>query len=417
MTSAPLDPLHPGASVFRHRSYALFWWARLLSTLAVSSEAVTLGWQVYAVARRGHSVDVSAFFVGMVGLAQFLPLFLLTPLAGATTDRYDRRLILLACVGVEAVCDLVLAGLALTPSPSLVFIFLIAAAFGATRAFPAGSALGPMLVPRAELPKAVSWNALAWQGGSILGPVIAGVLIAVSPAAAYLGAAALYAASCGFILLIRARTRPEAPTASRFEMIREGLAYVFTNKIVLGAISLDLFAVLLGGATALLPVFARDVLHVGPAGFGALRAAPACGAGLAAFFLSRRPLRRRAGFWMFLGVFAFGAATLVFAVSRSLALSMAALAVLGGGDMISVYVRQSLVQIATPDAMRGRVAAISMVFVGASNELGEFETGLVARLAGPILATALGAVGSIAVTGLWARLFPDLRRADRLIDD
>jgi MFS family permease len=413
----PIDPLHPGSSVFRHRAFALFWAARLLSTLAVMSEAVTLGWQVYAIARQTHTVDASAFLVGMVGLAQFLPLVALTLVAGEATDRYDRKVIWIACLGVQIICDLALAVLALQPQTALAPIFLIAAVFGATRAFPAHSALAPMLVPREDLPRSLAWGSLAWQTGAVVGPVIAGAFIGLSAAAAYLAAAALYAAAALCAALIRGRTRPDHPGGSRMELIREGLVYVWTNRVVLGALSLDLFAVLLGGATALLPVFARDVLHSSAVGFGLLRAGPALGAGLTAIVLSRRPMHRHAGLWMFAGVAAFGLATIAFALSRVLMLSVLALAVLGAGDMLSVYVRQTLVQIATPDAMRGRVSAISSLFVGASNELGEFETGVAARWIGPIGAALFGGIGSLVVVGLWAKMFPTLRKADRLIED
>jgi MFS family permease len=411
------DPLSPGANVFRHRDYAVFWAARFLSTLAVMCEAVTIGWQVYAVARIAHSVEQSAFLVGMVGLAQFVPLFALTLFAGEATDRYDRKLIMLACLVVQIICDVALAVLAFQHQTSLMPIFLIAGVFGITRAFPANSALAPMLVPRAELPRAVAWSSLAWQSGSVVGPMLAGVFVAISPAAAYIAAATLYVFAAISTSLIRGNTKPEYNGEGRLALIQEGIAYVWTNKVVFGAISLDLFAVLLGGATALLPVFAKDVLHVGSSGFGVLRAGPAVGASAMAFMLSRRPIRRRAGLWMLGGVAAFGVATLVFAVSKVLAVSVIALAVLGAGDMLSVYVRQSLVQIATPDIMRGRVSAIASVFVGASNELGEFETGVVARWLGPVGAALFGGIGSLIVVGLWARLFPTLRKADELVRD
>lgn len=410
------SPAAPSPSVFAHRAFALFWSARVAFTLAVQAESVTIGWQVYTVARHAHSVEQSAFLVGMVGLAQFVPLFVLTFIAGAVADRRDRRRIILACLAAEIACVLVLAVMALRPVTSLVPIFWVAALFGASRAFlsPASGAMGPMLVPREALPRSIAWTSLGYQGASIIGPWIGGLLCAVSPAAAYVGAAVLYAAAGGALLAMRANTRPELQPGSRLEQIREGLVYVWTNRIVLGAISLDLAAVLLGGATALLPVFARDVLNVGADGFGILRSGPGIGAAAMAFLLSRRPLRRHAGRWMFCGVAAFGAATLVFAVSRSLAVSVVALAILGAADMVSVYVRQSLVQIVTPDAMRGRVSAVSNLFIGASNELGEFETGMVARILGPVGAAVFGGVGSLVVTGAWARLFPSLRRADRL---
>lgn len=409
----------PPPSVFRFRAFALFFTARTFSSLAVNAEAVAIGWQVYTVARLGHSVEQSAFLVGMVGLAQFVPLFLLSLVAGATADRHDRRRIMLACTLTEIALVLGLALLSLHPSPSLVPIFGIAALFGATRAFlsPASSSMAPMLVPRAELPHAISRSSLAFQAGSIIGPWVGGALCAFSPALAYLGAAVLYSVAAACLFLIRANTRPEPQRGSRLQLIREGIAYVWTNKIVLGAISLDLFAVLLGSATALLPVYAQDILKVGAHGFGVLRSGPAIGAALMAFALSRWPIRRHAGSFMFGGVAAFGLATLVFAVSKSVLVSLFALAALGAADMISVYVRQSLMQIVTPDRMRGRVSAMSYLFIGASNELGEFETGIVARLLGPVGAAIFGGIGSLVVTGTWAWMFPSLRKADRLVGE
>ncbi len=403
-------------SPLTYRPFCLFWCTQLFSALAVQAESVTIGWQVYAVARLSRTVEQSAFLVGMVGLAQFGPLFFLSLVGGATADRRDRRNIILSCLGIEIACVLALAIFALTSSSRLLPVFLSAAVFGASRAFlaPASAATGPMLVPREMLPSAISWNSLGDQAGSMAGPWIGGMLCALSPATAYFGAAVLYVLAATSLLFMRANTRPDAQSGSQWAQIHEGLQYVWTNQIVLGAISLDLFAVLLGGATALLPVFARDVLNVGAHGFGLLRSGPAIGAAAMAFVLSRRPLQRRAGHWMFGGVAVFGLATLVFAVSRSLLLSFFALSILGAADMISVYVRQSLVQIATPDALRGRVAAVSSLFISGSAELGEFETGVVARLLGPIGAAIFGGIGSLVVTGAWARMFPALRKADRL---
>jgi MFS family permease len=385
-------------------------------TLAVQAESITIGWQVYTLARHSRSVDQSAFLVGMLGLVQFVPLFFLTFIAGAAADRHDRRTIMLVCLSAEIACVLALAILARSASPSLTAIFVIAALFGATRAFlsPAGGAMAPMLVPREALPRAISWNSLGDQGGAMIGPWIGGALCAVSTSVAYGGAAALYGIAVVSLLSIRTNTRPERQSGSRLEQIREGIAYVWNNKIVLGAISLDLFAVLLGGATALLPVFASDVLHVGAHGFGVLRSGPAIGAAAMSLALSRWPLHRRAGHWMFAGVAAFGVATLVFAVSRSMIVTVIALAALGAADMISVYVRRTLVQIVTPDAMRGRVSAVSGLFIGASAELGDFETGAVARLLGPVGAAIVGGIGSLVVTAAWSRMFPALRKADRL---
>jgi MFS family permease len=409
-------PVADAPRLFRNRNYLLFWTSRSLMTLAVMAESVTIGWQVYEVARQSRSVNEAAFLVGMVGLVQFAPLFLLTLIAGEVADRRDRKGVFLVCMAVETVCVAALAVLALHPSPSLTPIFVIAALFGAARAFltPASSALGPMLVPRELLPRAIAFNSLGWQGASVTGPLVGGLLCAISPAVSYGVAGGIYVVSALLALGIAANTKPPPPTGSRLASIKEGLAYVWSNKIVFGATSLDLFAVLLGGATALLPAFARDVLHVGSSGFGILRASPAIGAAAVAFFLARNPLHRHAGTWLFGGVAVFGLATLVFAFSRSLALSVAALAVLGAADMISVFIRTSLVQIVTPDPMRGRVSAVSNLFIGASNELGEFESGIVARLFGPVGAAIFGGVGSLVVTGAWAAMFPTLRKADNL---
>jgi len=326
--------------------YLRFWLSRVAATLGVQIQSVALGWQVYAVARETMNVAQSAFFVGMIGLAAFIPVFLLALPAGEAADRYDRKTILRLCYAAEITTALVLVAASVFGFASLTLLLY------------------------------------------------------------------LFALAC--IAGIRGNTRPEVNPGSRWALMKEGLAYVWTNKIVFGAISLDLVAVLLGGATALLPVFARDVLHVGPEGFGLLRASPAIGATLVAIYLARNPIRRRAGPVMFAGVAVFGLATIVFGLSTSLPLSVLALAVLGGADMLSVFVRQTLVQIVTPDAMRGRVAAVSSLFIGASNELGEFESGVVARFLGPVGAAVSGGVGAVLATGLWARLFPDLRKADRL---
>ena len=292
----------------------------------------------------------------------------------------------------------------------------VAVIFGTSRAFfsPALTALGPMLVPRELLPRAIAWNSLAGQFASIIGPAIAGILIALSPGAAFEGAFGLYVAALVSVSMIRGVTTPRAQPGSRWNLVKEGLVYVWTNKVVFGAISLDLAAVILGGATALLPAFARDVLKVGPEGFGLLRSAPAAGAATVAIYLSISPVRSKAGLKMFACVAAYAVATIVFGLSRTLWISAGALAALGAADMMSVFVRQTLVQLVTPDPMRGRVAAVSTLFISASNELGEFRGGLVARFIGPINAVVYGGIGALIVTGLWARLFPALRTADRL---
>lgn len=396
--------------------YLRFWLSRVGSTLAVQIQSVALGWQVYEVARETMDVARAAFFVGMIGLAAFIPVFFLALPAGEAADRHDRKTILRLCYLAETATVLVLVAATVFDFATLPLLLALAAAFGASRAFmgPAGTALGPMLVPRPLLPRAIAMNSLAWQAASIIGPALGGLLVALSPAASYAGAAGLYLFALACIAGIRGNTRPEVNPGSRWVLMKEGLAYVWTNRIVFGAFSLDLVAVLLGGAYALLPVFARDVLHVGPEGFGLLRAGPAIGATLVAVVLARHPIRRKAGPVMFAGVAVFGLATIVFGLSTSLPLSVLALAVLGGADMLSVYVRQTLVQIVTPDALRGRVAAVSSLFFGASNELGEFESGVAARFLGPVGAAVFGGAGALAATALWARLFPDLRKADRL---
>ncbi len=396
----------------------LFLAGRFFGTLATTSQSVVIAWEVYEIARQSMSLAEAAFAVGMIGLVQFLPLFALTLVAGETADRHDRRRIIVLCYMAQVLISAALVfrsvrGGGLWP------IFALAGLFGCARAFfqPTASALGPMLVPLWLLPRAIATNSLAAQLASILGPALGGLLCVVSPVLGYAVSAGLYAAAACCAILIRANTRPPFDSArSRVAQIREGLLYLWGNKLVLGAISLDLFAVLLGGATGLLPVFARDVLAVGPQGFGILRASPAAGALLVATYLARRPIRTRAGLKMFLAVGLFGLMTVVFAFSRWVPLSVFALAVLGGADMVSVFTRQSLVQIATPDAMRGRVSAVATLFIGASNELGEFESGVVARILGPIGSVAFGGVGAMAVTAIWAWLFPRLRQADRLLE-
>ena len=403
-------------ALLRHRPFVLFWGAKFIDVVAVQIQAVAIAWQVYALARLTAGIGEAAFIVGMIGLAQFAALLACTLNAGETADRHDRRLIMMVALGVEVVCSAGLLLLARQGHTQLWPIIALALVFGAARAFfsPASGAMGPMLVPRELLPKAIAWNSLAWQSASIVGPAIGGLLCAISAEAAYAGALSLYLVSMLLLALIRAETRPQLQPGSRAALIKEGLVYVWTNKIVLGAISLDLFAVLLGGATALLPVYARDVLHVGAEGFGILRAAPALGASAVAILLAAFTIRRRAGVYMFLAVGLFGVATIVFGLSKLLWLSVIALAVLGAADMVSVYIRQTLVQIVTPDIMRGRVSAVSGLFIGASNELGEFESGVAARFLGPVGAAVFGGVGAIAVTGIWAGLFPALRKADRL---
>ena len=402
--------------LIRHRDFGLFWLGMLLVNVAAQIEAVTIGWQVYTIGRQTMSIGESAFLVGMVGLAQFVPLFFLTLYAGGLADRMSRWLIVMVSLSAEVIGVTGLVWVALDPAPSVTAIFVIAALFGAARAFlsPAASALTPMLVPKSDMPQAISLKSLSWQSAVIVGPWLGGLLVALSPATAYGVTALLYLAGIAIIALMRANSTPERQPGGQLAQIAEGLAYVWQNKIIFGAISLDLFAVLLGGATALLPAFASDILQVGPEGFGLLRSGPAIGAVIMALIIARWPLKQKAGPRMFWAVAAFGFATIVFGLSKSMPLSILALAALGAADMVSVYVRQTLVQVVTPDHMRGRVSSVSGLFISGSNELGEFESGVVSRIIGPVGAAVFGGIGTILVTGTWAWLFPDLRRADRL---
>ena len=415
----PSDPPLPAARPARlldQRPYVLFWASRFLGIIGGQAQTVTIAWQVYSVARLHGDVRHASFALGMIGLAQFLPVAFLTLTAGEAADRHDRRIIGgLAMIG-EAFTVSILLAFAVVGLKAVWPIYGAAIIFGCCRAFlgPASSALAPMLVPRELLSKAIAWNSLAWQTGSIAGPVIGGLLIAISPAASYGTSLVLYLLSAALLFLINHPTKPVVQPGSRWTLVKEGLAYVWNNKIVFGAISLDLFAVLLGGATALLPAFAADILKVNAQGFGLLKAASGAGAAMVAIILASRPLHRRAGIFMFCGVAVFGAATVVFGLSKSLWVSVGALAILGAADMLSVYVRQTLVQVVTPDSMRGRVSAVSGLFIGASNELGEFESGVAARFLGPIGATVFGGLGALIVTGAWAVMFPALRKADSL---
>ncbi|HZZ36283.1 MAG TPA: MFS transporter [Caulobacteraceae bacterium] len=410
-------PIPSARALLKERDYLLFWASRWMGSFGSQVQSVAMGWMVYDLSRReGLSIGASAFNVSLIGLVTFLPLIILALPAGETVDRYDRRRVLALCYLGELAAVAVLVAAMFWHFATVGLFLTVAVAFGAARAFfqPATTALGPMLVPRELLPRAIAWNSLAWQSASVAGPAFAGFLIAVSPAGAFTVTFALYLMATLLILPIQRDTRPVVQPGSRLELVKEGLAYVWSNRIVFGAISLDLAAVILGGATALLPAFAKDVLHAGPEGFGILRAGPAIGAVVVGLYLAANPIRAKAGLWMFAGVALFGAATVVFGVSKLLWLSVAALAVLGGADMLSVFVRQTLVQLVTPDPMRGRVAAVSTLFISASNELGEFESGVVARFLGPVGAAVFGGVGAMIVTGLWARLFPALRKADRL---
>jgi MFS family permease len=401
------EPLRIAA--FRH-----VWLARLTSTIGQMAMVIVIGWQVYDIARASMGLKEAALRLGIIGVVQFVPLFVLTLVTGWTADRVDRRWIARAAIALELGCAAALASFAWRGTTTLYALYGVAALLGVARAFagPALQALAPNLVPRKILPRAIALSSIAWQTGAIIGPAIGGYLYAYAPYAPYAGSALLFGIAFIGLLAIGPIERTKiARGPNPWSQMVEGLRYVRHNRLVLGAISLDLFAVLLGGATAMLPVFARDILHAGPEGLGHLRAAPAVGATLTAGFFSIRPLKRNVGLKMLAAVGVFGAATIVFGFSRWMPLSLACLALLGAADMFSVYVRQSLIQLYTPDAMRGRVGAVSLLFISASNELGEAESGFLGALIGPVASVIAGGIGAIAVVFLWGWLFPELRLA------
>lgn len=418
--------LTPSLSIFRHRAYLYYWIARGTIAAARQMATITIGWQVYDVARTakasgGLGLDEprAAFLIGMVGLAQFVPVFFLSLVGGQAADRLNRKMILIVC---QTLRTLGLMGLVvstfLTAVPALWLLFTVSVLFGGINAFtPAASnALYPTLVPRSELPNAIAWNSLGFTSAAIIGPAVGGLLLVYGEAVVYGVAISLMGVALTALLIMQAPKHVKQANVRGLEMILEGLRYVGSNRIVLGAISLDLIVVFFAGCIALLPVFARDILEVGEQGYGLLRAAPAVGAATVAFILAAKPLTRRVGPWMFLAVVIFGIATLVFGVSRVFWLSMAALVVYGAADMISMFVRQSLIQLATPDIMKGRVSSVSFIFISASNELGEFESGVAARFLGPVGAVILGGSVAICAALAWTRLFPQLWRADTFED-
>ena len=388
-----------------HAPFALFWSSRVLATLALQMQTVAVGWQLY-------SLTGSALDLGLVGLVQFVPTIVLTLVVGQVADRYDRRLVVVVCELAQAGAGGVLALGSLGGWLTRDGILTLVAIIGAARAFenPARAAFVPRLVPLALLPRAIASVTSAGQTARIVGPALGGVLYTLGPATVYALVAALYVVGATLIALVRddqpARVPDEITPASLFS----GIAFIWRQRLLLGLMSLDLFAVLLGGATALLPIYARDILDTGPWGLGLLRAAPAVGALAMSLVLTRHPVDRRAGPVLFAAVFVFGLATLVFGVSTSLRVSLAALVVLGASDLLSVVIRQSLVQIRTPDGMRGRVSAVHSLFTGTSNQLGEFESGLLAALFGAVPAVLVGGAGTLVVAAVWMYRFPELRR-------
>ncbi|MGE0742890.1 MAG: MFS transporter [Hyphomonadaceae bacterium] len=406
----------PSLDIFRHQLFARYWGARLFMAMATQIQATAMGWQVYDAARaHGHTIAEGAFMLGLVGLAQFLPLLVLSLFGGQAADRYNRKTILLACFSAKMLI-MVWLSFASTLGPDIVIpaVFVAAVSAGVINAFmpPAASALLPMLVPRTDLPQGIAWGSLAFQASLIIGPVIGGFLYDAGAAVPYVAAFVMLVVATSLLLSLKPPAQEPVKDARTLGMIVEGLRYVWGNKIVLGAISLDLVVVLLAGAVALLPVFTRDILHAGPNELGVLRSAMGVGAASVALWLAVKPLRTHVGLWMFGATIVFGLATIVFGLSKFIWLSAAALCIANGADMISVYVRQILIQLATPDAMRGRVAAVSFVFISASNELGDFEAGVMARLLGPVLAVSVGGVAAVIASFGWMRLFPDLAKAD-----
>jgi MFS family permease len=406
------DPRLAGRVAFTYPNFVSYTAARFFIVLSLEMLSVAVGWQVYEITHR--PLDL-----GYVGLAQFLPGFALFLFAGHAADLFDRRKLLMWCYGGFAICSALLLGISWRAPRSVHLIYAVLVLLGIARCFnwPASRALLPQLVPEEHFANAVAWNASTFQMATIAGPAIGGIAYAISrgPHAVYAVAVAVSIVAVLMTMRIKplaAVVRPKERVSLR--SVLAGFRFIGAKKLILGSISLDMFAVLLGGAVALLPVYAREILHTGPLGLGLLRSAPGVGAAVMAIVVAHRPIRRRAGMTMLLCVAGFGVFTIVFGISRSFIVSLAALFLVGASDMVSVIIRSTLVQIATPDAMRGRVNAVDMLFIGVSNELGEFESGLTAQWFGTVPAVVIGGVGTLVVIAAWAWLFPELRRADQL---
>ncbi|MCC6192949.1 MAG: MFS transporter [Burkholderiales bacterium] len=392
-------------------SFRRFLWTRLLGTAANQMLLVSLAWQMY-------DLTGSAWDLGMVGLMQFIPALLFTVPAGQLVDRADRRVVLGAALALQAVAAVVLglATLQAAVGPDLIFAMCVVMGLARALQMPAQQAIVPALVAVEELPRAFATSSTLLKFAVIGGPVLGGFLYAFGAAVVYFAGLAFLVVSTAYVAAIERIPVSAARSPVSLASLFAGFAFIWRKKQVLGAISLDLFAVLLGGATALLPMYAKDILGMGPWGLGALRAAPALGALVVGVTLAQRPLERHAGRRMFVAVAIYGVSMIVFALSRDFTLSLVALAIGGGADMVSVVVRQTLVQLDTPDDMRGRVSAVNAVFIGASNELGEFRAGTVAAFTGPVAATVIGGVGTLLVAALWVKGFPALARRDRLLE-
>lgn len=403
------DSVQPQWAVFRHTPYLIYWLARSLTSFAVQIQVVALGWQVYDITR--NPLDL-----GLIGLSQFAPALLLVLVTGAAADRLPRRAIMITTLLVSAAVSGALLTFTMAGSRQVALIYALLVVFGIARAFrgPAVQALLPNIVPPALLSRAIALNSSAWQLTTIVGPVAGGLLYGISPIAAYGSATALLCLAAVLATRIPKPDQHSETEPQSWDTILAGFRYIWKEKIVLGALSLDLFAVLIGGAVALLPVYARDILEVGPVGLGLLRSSQGIGAVAVALYLAVNPIRDHAGVFLFAFVALFGGAIVVFGISELVWLSVAALIVAGGADMISVYIRETLIQLWTPDRLRGRVNAVNMLFIGASNELGEFRAGLTAFLIGAKATVIVGGVGTIAIAAVWAKLFPELSKARHL---
>ena len=397
-----------GFSVLKHRNFAFYLSARVLGTLAVQMQHVAIGWHVYA-------LTGNLFDLGLIGLAQFAPFLLLILPAGHVADRYNRRNIIAFCLAAQLLCGLLLLGFTLTGLDIVWPVFLILTLFGSARAFmmPATQAVLVNMVPPGDFSKAVALSSSTFHIAVILGPTLGGLLYFYGATTVFLAASVLLVVSVALMCMTRTAPQAVSKEPASWHSVLQGLRFVMSRPVVLGAMSLDLFAVLFGGATALLPALAADVLHVGPSGLGLLRTAPGVGAALCSVALAFFPITRRVGLWMFGGVALFGACTVLLGSTTSFILALLALLLMGAGDMISVYVRHLLVQYETPDEIRGRVSAVNSVFIGASNELGEFESGVTAGWFGLTRAVVFGGAATLVVTGLWSVLFPVLSRMDR----
>lgn len=411
-TTAPGATRPTGRIAFTYPSFRLYQIARFCIVLATEMQSVAVGWQVYEITN-------STLDLGLIGLAQFLPGIIFLPLSGHTADRYHRSKVLTVGYVGLAICSALLLAITVHGARSVYPIYVVIGLVGVARAFtgPASRAILPLIVPDEHFESAFAWGATFFEIATILGPAVGGVVYTIFRGAGAVYAVAMAGGVCGAVAISRVKLAPRKKKLEilNWKTVFAGLHYIWREKIVLGSISLDLFAVLLGGAVALLPAYAKDILHTGPWGLGLLRCAPAVGAGVMALILAHRPLGKRAGMKMLWCVAGFGVCTILFGVSHSLALSLAALVFVGATDMVSVVVRGILIQLRTPDEMRGRVNAVDMVFIGASNELGAFESGTTAHWFGTVPAVVLGGIGTLVVTALWAWMFPDLRNADELI--